>query len=166
MRSYGIACLHVPCFVAVILYIVGDSRLPSSKTTTVNAGKTLTRAAWGTLLLTYIVLGQLIIIIALECSRQYRDEAGVIVALVAALPFFVARLVYSLLVDVIDVGVFSLTAGNAITRLCMATLMEFIVVAFYTTAGITTPPSRDPKSTKRFIRLRNTSKDEVVFHDK
>lgn len=167
MRTHGIICLHVPCFVALILYIVGDSRLASSSTSTVNAGKTLTRAAWWLLLLTYIILAQLIVVVAQECRRRFREEALVVVALVAAIPYLAVRLLYSLFVDVIEIGVFSLTSGNAIARLCMATLMEFALVVFFTTAGITTPRSRDPKSAKSFLRLRNTSNDdEKISSDK
>lgn len=155
MRKTGFLCLHSPCFVALILFVIGDSRLSSWQISTVDAGRKLIRVAWGILLLTYIILASLVIVLGLECHRQYQDEVRVVMALLVSLKFLAVRLLYSMFVDVIVISVFPLTRG----RFWMALWMEFFVVLMYTAAGITTPQSRHPKSANMFMRLRNTSSD-------
>jgi len=82
------------------------------------------------------VLGALAIITMKDFGRANQSEKRVFLAVLAALPLLAVRILYSILSAFSNNSVFSILGGSAVVRLCMAIIEEFLIVLFYTIAGL------------------------------
>ncbi|MCJ1470522.1 hypothetical protein MMC07_009168 [Pseudocyphellaria aurata] len=160
LRKRGLDFMHVPSIIGVILSIIGATYLPSQHDSRVLRGETLFRAGWVMFLFVYLVLVQLIIILASEYRRRYRSERYVLIALVVAIPLLAARFVYVLLAEFTDIGLLSnFVSWNAIGRLCLVALIDVAVVALYTVTSLIPSPERGRKLGPQLLPLRGESLD-------
>lgn len=134
---FSMTVLRIPQIittVAGILCIVGATSANAiqdfTKESTVHIGVILFAVAYAILLL-------LTITAAVVYLRQRAGEKALIMAVGAALPFLLVRLLYSLIACFAsNASSFNLVTGSVAINLVMAVLEEIIVVAIYTITGI------------------------------
>lgn len=131
--------LHLPILLALILSIVGGTRLSSSKTSEHSSGETFTKAGVIIFLISFIAIVAFALLTCTEFATLPWGEKRILYAVLASLPFLAVRLLYSLLADFIDDYTFSTVDGNVTVQLCMAIIEEFIVVVFYLISGFVAP---------------------------
>lgn len=135
-RSFLILALrliHVPCLIALILGIVGGTDLehPDKQ----DKGYKFLKASAILFLLTYLATLAIALFTIPELSRLKRGEMGVMLAVLASLPFLAVRVLYSLLADFKHDSTFNIIDGNVWVQLAMALIMELIVAVMYILAG-------------------------------
>ena len=131
--------LHLPILLALVLSIVGGTRLSSSDVSTQNSGHTFTKAGVVIFLVSFIAIVALALLTCTQFGSLPWGEKRILYAVLASLPFLAVRLLYSLLADFKDDSTFNTVNGNATVQLCMAIIEEFIVVVFYLISGFVAP---------------------------
>ncbi|MDI1491546.1 MAG: hypothetical protein OHK93_002755 [Ramalina farinacea] len=135
-RSFIILALrlvHIPCLIALILGIIGGTDLehPDEQ----DKGYKYLKASAIIFLLTYLATLALALLTIPEFSRLRRGELGIMLAVLASLPFLAVRVLYSLLADFKHDSTFNIIDGNVWVQLAMALIMELIVAIMYILAG-------------------------------
>jgi hypothetical protein len=134
---FSMTVLRIPQIVttvAGILCIVGATSVNNiqdfTKESTVHIGVIL-------YVVSYIILFILTIIAAAVYVKQRSGERALILAVGAALPFLLVRILYTLIACFAhNASSFNLVTGSVAINLVMAVLEEIIVVAIYTITGI------------------------------
>jgi len=122
--------------IALILCITGGLDATDPNPSERASGKSHTRIGVIIFLVVYLVLGALAIITMKDFGRANQSEKRVFLAVLAALPLLAVRILYSILSAFSNNSVFSILGGSAVVRLCMAIIEEFLIVLFYTIAGL------------------------------
>ena len=125
--------------VAVILAIIGGIDQSSSKPSTVSSGVTLVRAGVILFLVIFIIFAAITLATFLKLRALSSGEERLLYALALSIPFILVRLIYSVIVDYAGNPQFNLVTGDVVIQACMASLMEFIVVILYLSAGLVAP---------------------------
>lgn len=125
--------VHIPCLIALILGIIGGTDLehPDEQ----DKGYKYLKASAIVFLLTYLATLALALLTVPEFSRMKRGEVGIMLAVLASLPFLAVRVLYSLLADFKHDSTFNIIDGNVWVQLAMALIMELIVAIMYILAG-------------------------------
>ena len=131
--------LGIVPIVAVILAIVGGSDEASSKPSTASSGVTLVKAAVIIFMVIFIIFAAITLATFLRLRSVSAGDERILYALALSIPFILVRLIYSIIVDFSHNPQFNLITGNVVIQGCMSSLMEFIVVILYLTAGIVAP---------------------------
>lgn len=128
--------LHIPILLALILSIVGGTRISSSDSSKDSSGESFEKAGAIIFLISYIAIVAFAILTMAELSNLARGEKRILYAVLASLPLLAVRLLYSLLADFEDNSTFNTVDGNAAVQLCMAIIEEFIVTFFFLISGV------------------------------
>lgn len=131
--------LHIPILLALILSIVGGTRISSSDSSKHSSGETFTKAGVIIFLISFIAIVAFALLTVTELSSLPWGEKRSLYAVLASLPFLAVRLLYSILADFVDNSTFNTVDGNVTVQLCMAIIEEFIVLVFYLVAGFVAP---------------------------
>lgn len=123
--------------VALILCIVGGIDESDSSSSEISTGKRDTKIGVIIFLIIYLLLTALAIITMKDFGNAPKGEKRVYFAVLGAIPLLGVRLLWSLLSAFSNNPSFSVTSGKPLVQLFMATLEEFIIVVFYTVAGLT-----------------------------
>ena len=129
-RTRLLEILHLPILLALILAIVGGTRISSSDSSKHSSGETFEKAGGAIFLVCYLGILAFTILTAAELRNLPWGEKRILYAILASLPLLAVRLVYSLLADFADDSTFNIVDGNATVQLCMAIIEEFIVTVF------------------------------------
>ncbi|MCJ1228110.1 hypothetical protein MMC12_004771 [Toensbergia leucococca] len=130
LSSWVFLALHINTILALGLTIAGAEDLTSANTDNTGNGRTLTRV--GVLIfLAVLTVVTFLTILSFRTSIPSR----LLYAIALSLPVLFVRIIYSICVYFSSSATFSFTGGNAIVELCMAILMEFIVVIIYIVGG-------------------------------
>lgn len=122
--------------VALILCVTGGMDATDTNPSDRASGKSHTRIGVMIFFAIYLILGALSIITMKDFGRADQSEKRVFLAVLAALPLLAVRILYSILSAFSNNSVFSILDGNAVVRLFMAIIEEFLIVLFYTIAGL------------------------------
>jgi hypothetical protein len=125
--------------IALILCIVGGMDEASSKASEISTGKTYFKVGTIIFLFVYLLLFALVVITMRDVGNAPAGEKRIYFAVLAALPFIAVRLLWSILSVFADNSTFSINTPKPLVQLFMATVEEFIVVIFYTAAGLSAP---------------------------
>ena len=131
--------LHIPILLALILSIVGGTRISSSDSSNFSSGETFEKAGVIIFLISYLAIVGFAILTTAEFSNLPRGEKRILYAVLASLPLLAVRLLYSLLADFEDNHTFNIVDGNATVQLCMAIIEEFIITFFFLVSGFVAP---------------------------
>ena len=134
-RTRVLETLHLPISLALVLCIVGGSRLASSN----SSGMAFERTGGIILLVSYIAIVALAILTLTESRNLPRGEKRILYAVLVSLPLLAVRLIYSLLADFVGDATFDILYGNATVQLCMVIIEEFIITALFLIAGFVAP---------------------------
>jgi hypothetical protein len=133
----------MPCTLALILCIIGGTRLTSSDPTKQSSGKTFAKVG----IIIFIVSFLDIVLLALftiPASRKVpSSERRIFHAVLAAFPFLVVRLLYTVISDFSNSKKFAVYGGDPYVQLGMALIPELIVVLLYSVVGLTAPSVRN-----------------------
>lgn len=124
---------------ALVLSIVGGTRISSSDTSKHSSGETFEKAGIIIFLISYLAIVAFAVLTAVESRDLPWGEKRILYAVLASLPLLAVRLLYSLLADFKDDSTFNIINGNATVQLCMAIIEEFIVTFFFLVAGLIAP---------------------------
>ncbi|KAF6238249.1 hypothetical protein HO173_003529 [Letharia columbiana] len=124
---------------ALILSIVGGTRISSSDTSKHNSEETFEKAGAIIFLISYVVIVAFAMLAMAESRDLPRGEKCILYAVLVSLPFLAVRLLYSLLADFEDNNTFYTVGGNAIVQLCMAIIEELLVTLFFLVADLVAP---------------------------
>lgn len=130
---------HLPCLLGLILGIVGGTKLTSDE----SEGTALLKAAAILFLLTLVLLVGVAGATWPLCSRMPQGETQIYFAVLAALPFLIVRMLYTLLADFENNDTFGILNGNAYVQLGMAVIEEMIVTIIFIVAGMMAPKMQD-----------------------
>jgi hypothetical protein len=136
-RSRIIQIAQLPTMIALILCIVGGTDESDSSSSDIATGKRDTKIGVVIFLIIYLLLIALTIITMKDVGNAPKGEKRVYFAVLGALPLLGVRLLWSLLSSFSSNPSFSITSGKPLIQFFMATLEEFVVVVFYTLAGLT-----------------------------
>ena len=131
--------IHIPCILALILAIVGGTRVASTDPSKHSSGQTYEKAGGILFLLVYVALLAVAAVTMADIRSLPWGEKRILIAVLAALPFLAVRLLYSLLTEFEDNSTFNILDGNVTVQLCMAVIEEFIVTIFFLVAGLAAP---------------------------
>lgn len=131
--------LHIPILLALILAIVGGSRISSADSSKHSSGESFEKAGSIIFLISYLAIFAFAILTMADFSKIPLGEKRILYAVLASLPLLAVRLLYSLLANFEDNSTFSILDGNATVQLCMAIIEEFIVTLFFLVAGFMAP---------------------------
>jgi hypothetical protein len=135
-RSRIIQIAQLPTMIALILCIVGGIDESNSNPSEISTGKKLTKIGVVIFLVMYLLLSALTIITMKDIGNAPKGEKRVYFAVLGAIPLLGVRLLWSLLSSFSNNPSFSITSGKPLVQLFMATVEEFVVVVFYTLAGL------------------------------
>ena len=134
-RGRLIQVMQLPNIVALVLCIIGGTDLFSSNPSDVSTGKGLVKGG----IIIFVVMYAALVIFAVksvtELSKAPSAQKRLLAVILAALPFILVRLVWSMLAYFSDIPRFNAYYGSTIIRVFMATFEEFIVVIAYTFVG-------------------------------
>lgn len=136
----AIRLLHIPAVLALLLAIVGGTRIASTNVSKHSSGQDFEKAGGILFLVVFLALVGLAVLTTASMRGLPSPEKRLLFAVLAALPFLAVRLLYGLLIDFANDKTFNIQDGNATVQLCMAILEEMIVVAFFLAAGMSVPP--------------------------
>ena len=142
MRIIASHILHIPCILALILAVIGGTRLSSSDVSKHPSGEDFEKAGGILFLAVYVGLIVLVLLTMIHFTQLPWGEKRILVAVMAALPLLAVRILYSLLADFKHDTTFNIEGGNETVQLCMSIIEEMIVMAFFLLAGITAPDIR------------------------
>ena len=132
--------LHIPNILALVLAIVGGTRLGSDSASKRSSGHKFSQAGILIFLVVFVVYVGLCLFTSTAIRSVTNKDKRMLYAVILALPFIFVRILYSMLaVFLTNQTTFTLVNGNAIAQLCMATIEEMIVVVLYLGVGITAP---------------------------
>ena len=131
--------LHLPILLALILCIVGGTRISSSNSSKRSSGESFEKAGGIIFLVSYIAIVAFAILITTDFRILAQGETRILYAVLTALPLLAVRLLYSLLADFANNSTFKIIDGNATAQLCMAIIEEFIVTVIFLIAGFVAP---------------------------
>ena len=135
-RTRLLEMLHIPILLALILSIVGGTRISSPDSSKHSSGASFEKAGAIIFLVSYIAIAAFATFIMIECRNLPPGEKRILYTVLGSLPLLAVRLLYSLLVDFEDNSTFSIVDGNATVQLCMAIIEEIIVTIFCLLAGV------------------------------
>lgn len=131
--------LHIPILLALILSIVGGTRISSSNTSKHSSGEDFEKAGVIIFPISFIAIVAFALLTLAELRNLPRGEKHILYAVLASLPLLAVRLLYSLLADFKDDSTFNIVDGNATVQLCMAIIEEFLVTFFFLVSGFVAP---------------------------
>ena len=134
--------MPLPIVVGLILGIVGGTKQFDTNPSSRSEGQDFTEAAIILYLVSLIMLTVVTVFIFTRIGRVLETDRRLLFAALASIPFLFVRIIYSLIAD-FDHGssIFSIISTRdaaVVVQAIMSVLMEFIVVALYITAGLTT----------------------------
>ncbi|CAF9925420.1 hypothetical protein IMSHALPRED_006468 [Imshaugia aleurites] len=138
-RARMLEILHLPILLALVIAIIGGTRISSSDTSKHSSGEDFEKGAVIIFLISYIAIVALALLTAAESGDIPRGEKRILYAVLAALPLLAVRLLYSILADFVDNSTFNILDGNATVQLCMEIIEEFIVTVFFLASGFLAP---------------------------
>ncbi|KAF9889906.1 hypothetical protein FE257_006778 [Aspergillus nanangensis] len=140
----AVRLVEILTVVGLILSIVGGTSMPKSSftgtaTTTGTAPAKPKTLTVGIIIFLVAFGGLCLLVLGLWASfRQVeRGERRLLVAVTLSLPFLLVRLIYSSLSVLRDLPEFKWASGNTTIFLCMALVMEAVVVVIYEVTGLT-----------------------------
>ena len=133
---------------ALVLSIVGGTRLDSSDESKQSEGKKLAQAGIVIFMIIFALVAVLALLTLNSLSAVPSGEKRILFGVLLALPFIFVRILYSVLADFIDNSTFTLINGNSTVRLCMSIIEEMIVATLYIATGWTADSVRDNNSGK------------------
>ena len=153
--------VQIPCYLALILAIVGGTRLSSTDPSRQDSAHTYMKVAGILFLLVFII----IVVMAAGTAPHFRaipdgSETRIFVAILLAIPFLAVRLLYTLLCDFKDDATFNILDGNAFVQLGMSIIMEAVVTGTFVVVGLLAP-KWSFYADQQAMRGRDGLKDEV-----
>jgi hypothetical protein len=136
-RSRIIQVAQLPALIALILCIIGGTDVADGNPADLSSGQTKIKVGIIMFLCIYILLVGLVIITLKDVGRAPSGEKRIYWAVVFALPWLAARVIYGVLATFTNSSTFSVTGDHPLVQLFMATVEEFIIVCVYTLAGLT-----------------------------
>ncbi|KAL8704101.1 MAG: hypothetical protein Q9201_002735 [Fulgogasparrea decipioides] len=149
LRIRIIRALSIPNLLALVLSIVGGTRLDSSNTSTQSQGKHLTQAGIIIFLVIFVLICAITILTWTSIGSIPGGEQRIFFAVLLALPFIFVRILYSILTDFLDNSTFRLFNGSAMVHLWMAIIEEIIVAIVYIAVGLTTSSVKGDRGPKQ-----------------
>jgi len=123
--------------VGLILGIVGGSRQDGDTSTAIIQVQPEIKAAIIIFLVVYLSTVVILGYVYRRVSQIPPGEKRILVAVALSFPFIAVRLVYALISDFAGLESFSLALGNTTIYLCMAVIMEIIVMIIIIAVGLT-----------------------------
>ncbi|KAL8667894.1 MAG: hypothetical protein Q9202_000359 [Teloschistes flavicans] len=142
--------LHIPNLLALVLAIVGGTRLSSSDPSRQSQGRDFSKAGIIIFLILFIVSCAIVLLTLTEKSSIPQGERRLLFSVLAALPFIFVRILYSTMALFVNNSTFKLYGGNATVQLCMAVIEEIIVTIIFIAVGLTVSSVRDDRSRKAY----------------
>ncbi len=139
LRTRLLEALHLPILLALILAIIGGTRISSSDVSKHGSGESFEKAGAIIFLISFIAICAFAILTMMESRNLPSGEKRILYAVLGSLPLLAVRLLYSLLADFKDDSTFNIVDGNATVQLCMAIIEEFVVTFFFLLAGFVAP---------------------------
>lgn len=138
-RNRILELFHIPILLALILSIIGGTRISSSASSKHSSGESFEKAGAIIFLISFIAIVAFAILTMADLRNLPWGEKRILYAVLASLPLLAVRLLYSLLADFEDDGTFNVVDGDVTVQLCMAIIEEFIVTVFFLIAGFVAP---------------------------
>ena len=138
---HGKICLFLslPCVLALVLAIIGGTRLSEIDPSSNKSAFDFLKAA--SIIFLVILIG-LVGIAGTTVSvwqKMPNAEKRILMAILLAFPLLTVRTIYSLLVDFVSNHTFYIFGGDAYAQLGMSVVEEMIVTLFFLVVGLTTP---------------------------
>ena len=93
----------------------------------------------------------------LAVQAMVKSERTILYGLMMAIPFLILRILYATLAVFKDNNKFAIVDGSATIQLCMAVLMEMVIVMIYCGIGVFVPTEREIERRKKDQRLKTAS---------
>ena len=139
LRIRLLEMLHLPIMLALILAVVGGTRISSSDSSKHSSGESFVKAGAIIFLISFIAIVAFAVLTMTDSRNLPQGERRILYIVLASLPLLAVRLLYSLLVDFANNNTFSIVNGNPTVQLCMAIIEEFIVTVLFLVAGLVAP---------------------------
>jgi hypothetical protein len=132
--------IQLVLLIGLIIGIVGGiDAVNAFNSTHVYTSGTKSKAGNVIFIVCYVLIVIAAIIISFSVSHADSGERRILMAVAAALPFLLVRLVYSAISVLAGVSSFSSVTGNVTILLIMGYVMELIPVLIYEAAGLSVP---------------------------
>jgi hypothetical protein len=136
-RSRIIQVAQLPALIALILCIVGGTdSADASNAADLSSAQTKIKVGVIMFLCIYVLLFGLVVITIQDIGKAPSGEKRIYWAVVLAMPWLAARVLYGVLAAFTNSSTFSVTGDHPLVQLFMATVEEFIIVCLYTLAGL------------------------------
>lgn len=138
LQAYHMKLIQTIVMVGLILSIVGGIQASKDLSKThVYTPQSLSQAAIGLFIASYVLIVASTIIISTSVSHAELGEKRLLLAVALSLPFLLVRLVYSSISLFTTNPDFNSVSGNVTIFLCMALIMELCAVTIYEVIGLT-----------------------------
>lgn len=131
--------LHLPILLALVLAIIGGTRISSSDSSKHSSGESFEKAGAIIFLVSYLAIVAFTVLTMVDSHNLPQGEKRILYAVLGSLPLLAVRLLYSLLVDFANNNTFNIINGTPTVQLCMAIIEEFIVTILFLVAGLVAP---------------------------
>ncbi|KAL8726819.1 MAG: hypothetical protein Q9181_005916 [Wetmoreana brouardii] len=165
LRIRIIHALSIPNLLALVLSIVGGTRLNSSNASTQSQGKHLTQAGIIIFLVVFVFICAIAMLTWTSIGSIPDGEKRIFFAVLSALPFIFVRILYSILTHFLDDSTFTVLNGSATAQLCMATIEEIVVTILYIAVGLTTSSLKGDRGSKQLRACINTDDGIMMVYD-
>lgn len=98
---------------------------------------TLNKASTALFIVCYVATALATLLMSFSISHAEPGEKRLLIAVAAALPFLLVRLVYSIISNLTHIASFNALTPNVTILLCMVLIEEFIVVLIFEGFGLT-----------------------------
>ncbi|KAL9026828.1 MAG: hypothetical protein Q9180_007420 [Flavoplaca navasiana] len=142
VRTHTARFLHVPNLLALILTIVSGVFLSSDDRLQQRSGKQSAQMGLSIFVAVFAVYTIICFATLYALDGVVKSERTILYGLTLAIPFVFLRILYATLAVFKDNNNFAIVDGSATVQLCMAVLMEMIIVIIYCGIGIFVPTER------------------------
>ena len=149
--------LHIPNFIAIGLVIVGGVRLSSNDPLQQKSGKLFAQTGLTVFMAVFGVYSYICLVTLLGLDVVAGGERRILFGVLTAIPFLFLRILYAMIAVFKDNNKFAIVNGSATVELCMAIIMEMVVVVFYCGTGLLAPTEKEIKRRKEEQRLQSVA---------
>ncbi|KAI4267266.1 MAG: hypothetical protein L6R38_008329 [Xanthoria sp. 2 TBL-2021] len=149
--------LHIPNVLALALTIAGGVLLSSSNPLQQRSGKLFAQTGLSIFMAAFAIYTVICLLTLLALDAVAVGERIILSGVLIAIPFLFLRMVYSMLAVFRDSNKFAIVNGSATVQLCMAVMMEMIVVVIYCGTGLFAATERAIERRKEDQRLQRAA---------
>lgn len=149
--------LYIPNVLALALVLAGGVLLSSSNPLEQRSGKKFAQMGLSIFMVVFAIYTVICLLTLLSLDAVAAGERRILYGVLISIPFLFLRILYAMLAVFRDKRKFAIVNGSATVQLCMAVIMETIVVVIYCGIGLFATTERAVERRKEDQRLQRAA---------